>query len=245
MVENVTLKAQLRGTSVPAQVPPPPEIYPYPPPWMSYTPSYMMNRQRYQVPLVPIPKLKSQALAPAPKSSQKVEKKKSEVKTKKVTSVSFLGVLFFMILFGGLVPLLKLRYGGIREPSMSGESFVSGFYVKNHGRVLTIDGPVNETGYFGKYGGKDHSSHYGLEGQGEINQKNSNKAVDEFVHVGNGSDPLVVSLYVPRNLIIQSVLASEKAMAFHRSADKKNREISLAVPGDLAPAILGIHPHLY
>ncbi|KAK6791898.1 hypothetical protein RDI58_010979 [Solanum bulbocastanum] len=32
MAENVTLKAQLRGTGVPAQVSPPPGIYPYPPP---------------------------------------------------------------------------------------------------------------------------------------------------------------------------------------------------------------------
>ncbi|KAG5611452.1 hypothetical protein H5410_022733 [Solanum commersonii] len=212
MVENVTLKAQLGGTSVHAQVPSPLGIYPYPPPWISYTPSYMMSRQRSQVPLVPIPKLKSQALLPAPKSSNKVEKKKSEVKTKKVASVSFLGVLFFMLLFGGLVPLLKLRYRGIREPSMSGEFF------------------------------------------GESNQKNTNKAADEFAHVGNGSDPLAASLYVPRNdklvniygnLIIQSVLASEKAMAFHGSADKKNREAGLSVPGDLAPAIPGIHPRLY
>ncbi|KAG5611470.1 hypothetical protein H5410_022751 [Solanum commersonii] len=226
MVENVTLKAQLGGTSVHAQVPSPLGIYPYPPPWISYTPSYMMSQQRSQVPLVPIPKLKSQALPPAPKSSKNVEKKKSEVKTKKVASVSFLGVLFFMLLFGGLVPLLKLRYGGIREPSMSGESFVSGFYVKHHGRVLTVDGPVNGTGCSGKYGGKDHSS-----------------------HCGRGA-----SLYVPRNdklvdidgnLIIQSVLASEKAMAFHGSADKKNRKAGLAVPGDLALAILGIHPRLY
>ncbi|WMV25568.1 hypothetical protein MTR67_018953 [Solanum verrucosum] len=75
-----------------------------------------------QVPLVSIPKLKSQALAPAPKSRKKVEKNKSEVKTKKVTSVSFLGVLFFMLLFGWLVPLLKVRYGGMREPFLSEES---------------------------------------------------------------------------------------------------------------------------
>ncbi|KAK4721496.1 hypothetical protein R3W88_011729 [Solanum pinnatisectum] len=233
---------------------PPPEIYPYPPPWMSYTQSYMMNRQGSQVPLVPIPKLKSQALAPAPKSSKNVEKKKSEVKTKKVARVSFLGVLFFMMLFGGLVPLLKLRYGGIREPSMTRESFVSGFYAKHHGRVLTIAGAVNETSYFGKYGAKDHSSHCGQGGQGESNQQNTNKVANEFVHVGNGSDPLAASQYVPRNdklveidgnLIIQFVLASEKAMAFHRSADKKNREAGIAVPGDLSPAILGIHPCLY
>ncbi|KAK6791893.1 hypothetical protein RDI58_010974 [Solanum bulbocastanum] len=213
-----------------------------------------MSRQRSQVPLVPIPKLKSQALAPAPKSSKKVEEKKSEVKTKKVASVIFLDVLFFMLLFGGLVPLLKVRCGGIREPSMSGESFVSGFYVKHHGRVLTIVRPVNWTGCSGKYGGKDHSLHCGWGGKGENNKKNTNKAANEFAHVGNGSDPLEASLYVPRNdklveidgnLIIQFVLASEKAMAFHGSADKKNREACLAVPSYLAPAIPGIHPCLY
>ena len=69
------------------------------------------------VTLVSIPKLKPQAIVPASTSRKKVEKKKSEVKTKKVatsgcghycTSVSFLGVLFFMLLFGGLVPLSKV-----------------------------------------------------------------------------------------------------------------------------------------
>ncbi|KAK6791891.1 hypothetical protein RDI58_010972 [Solanum bulbocastanum] len=179
---------------------------------------------------------------------------KSEVKTMKVVSVSFFGVLFFIMLFGGLVPLLKLRYGGITEPSMSGESFMSGFYIKHRGRVLTIDGLVNETGYSGKYSGKDHSSHYGQGGQGESNQKNTNKVADMFVHVGNGSDPLAASLYVPTNdklvevdgnLIIQSILASEKIMAFRGSADMENREAGLTVPGDLAPIIPGIHLSLY
>ncbi|KAM3325145.1 hypothetical protein P3S67_000269 [Capsicum chacoense] len=60
---------------------------------------------------VPISKSKPRAAVSAPKSSKKVEKKKSEVKTKKVASISFLGVLFFMVLFGGLVPLLNVRYG--------------------------------------------------------------------------------------------------------------------------------------
>ena len=60
------------------------------------------------VTLVSIPKLKPQAIVPASTSRKKVEKKKSEVKTKKVASVSFLGVLFFMLLFGGLVPLSKV-----------------------------------------------------------------------------------------------------------------------------------------
>jgi len=115
-------------------------------------------------------------------------------------------------------------------------------------------GPVNEIGYSAKYSGKDHSSHCGRGGHGESNQKNTNKATNKFVHLGNGSDSLAASLYVPRNdklveidgnLIIQCVSASEKAMAFHGSADKKNRETGLTVPGDLAPVIPGIHPRLY
>ncbi|WMV26052.1 hypothetical protein MTR67_019437 [Solanum verrucosum] len=90
--------------------------------------------------------------------------------------------------------------------------------------------------------------------QGERNQENTNKAADTFVHVGNGSDSLAASLYVLSNdklvnihgnSIIQSVFASEKAMASHGSADKKNSKAGLAVPGDLAPAVPGIHPCLY
>ena len=74
------------------------------------------------MPLVSIPKLKPQTVLSAPKSSKKVQKKKSEVKPKKVASVSFLGVLFFMLLYDGLVPLLNVRYGGMREAFMSGNS---------------------------------------------------------------------------------------------------------------------------
>lgn len=59
---------------------------------------------------------------PTPTRNKKVEKKKSEVKTKKVSTVRFLGVLFFMLLLGGLIPSLKVRYGGMREPFMSGDS---------------------------------------------------------------------------------------------------------------------------
>ena len=80
---------------------------------------------RYQMPLVPIPKLKSQALAPAPKSNKRVEKKKSEIKQRKFLVLCSLVCcssscsLFFIFLFGGLVPLLKDKYGGMREPIMS------------------------------------------------------------------------------------------------------------------------------
>uniref|UniRef100_M1DE75 TGACG-sequence-specific DNA-binding protein TGA-1B n=1 Tax=Solanum tuberosum TaxID=4113 RepID=M1DE75_SOLTU len=129
-------------------------------------------------------------IASSPKSSKKVEKKKNEVKTKKVASVNFLGMLFFMLLF---------------------------VFEKYHGRVLTINGPMNGTDYSGKYDGIDHSSLCGRGGQGESNQQNTNKASYVFVCVGLASDPLAASFYVPRNgtlvkiegnLIIQSVLAS-------------------------------------
>jgi len=71
---------------------------------------------------------------------------------------------------------------------------------------------------------------------------------------GNGSNSLAASLYVPSNdklveihgnSIIQCVFSSEKAMASHGSVDKKNSEAGLAVPGDLAPAVPGIHHCLY
>ncbi|KAL0359653.1 UNVERIFIED_CONTAM: bZIP transcription factor 17 [Sesamum angustifolium] len=61
------------------------------------------------------------------------------------------------------------------------------------------------------------SVQYGQRGGGE-------PSADELVRLGNGSEPLAASLYVPRNdklvkidgnLIIHSVLASEKAMASH------------------------------
>uniref|UniRef100_M1DJI6 Transcription factor hy5 n=1 Tax=Solanum tuberosum TaxID=4113 RepID=M1DJI6_SOLTU len=93
-------------------------------------------------------------------------------------------------------------------------------FVKHHGRVLNIDGPVNGTGYSGKYGGIDHSSLCGRGGQGESNQQNTNKASDVFVYVGLACDPLATSFYVPRNdtlvkieghLVTQSMLASEKS----------------------------------
>ncbi|KAK6791897.1 hypothetical protein RDI58_010978 [Solanum bulbocastanum] len=145
-----------------------------------------MKRRGSQVKLVYILMLKPRALVLAPRSSKKVYKKKNEVKTKKVASVSFLGVWFFMLLFGGLVPLFKVRYGGMREPFMSGDSY--------------------------------HSLHCGWGGQGESNQKNTNKATDKFIHF---------------------VFGSEKAKAFHGSADTKNSEASLTVPGDLAPAVPG------
>ncbi|KAG5611449.1 hypothetical protein H5410_022730 [Solanum commersonii] len=76
MTENVTLKAQLGATGVPRQVPPPPGMYPHSLLMDVIIQPCMIKPQGSQVPLVPIPKLKPQAVVPMSKSSKKVEKKK-------------------------------------------------------------------------------------------------------------------------------------------------------------------------
>ncbi|CAN4076492.1 unnamed protein product [Withania somnifera] len=254
MSENATLRSQMSSTGVPLQMPPPPGMYPHPPvmyPWMPCAPTYMVKPQGSQVPLVPIPRLKPQAAVPPPKSSKKVENKKTEMKTKRVASISFLGLLFFMLLFGGLVPVVNLRYGGSREPFTSRDSSWSGYNERHHGRVLAVDGLVNTSSYPGHHNGRDYSNNCSGRGQGGDSRPNFNKGANEFISSDNGSEPLMASLYVPRNdklvkidgnLIIHSVLASEKA----RNGDRKsNGETGLAVPRDLPPAIPGRHPRHY
>ncbi|KAH0693451.1 hypothetical protein KY285_020548 [Solanum tuberosum] len=85
--------------------------------------------------------------------------------------------------------------------------------IGSHSKVETIGSRARAKN------GKDHNSLCDRGGQGESNQHNTNKVANEFVHLGNGSDPLAASLYAPRN-------------------DK-------LVPGDLSPAVPGIHPRLY
>ncbi|XP_022899651.1 bZIP transcription factor 17-like [Olea europaea var. sylvestris] len=245
MAENATLRQQLgggTGTGLPPPIaPPPPGAYPHPAmmyPWMQYPPPYVMKPQGSQ-PLVPIPRLKPQQPMAAPKPSKKVDKKKNDgVKTKKVAGVSFLGLLFFLMLFGGLVPMVNVRYGGVTESFTGGDTYAEGgFYGKHRGRVLIVNGTENGDG-------RDFncSKSCGWRGHGGGGQ-----SADEFARVGNGNDLLVASLYVPRNdklvkidgnLIIHSVLASEKAMASHKDdRAKTGGETGLAVPRDLAPAI--------
>lgn len=230
MAENVTLRQQMGGGAAvppPPTVPPPPGMYPHPAmmyPWMPYAPPIMVKPQGSQVPLVPIPRLKPQQKSQPPKVSKKAEGKKNEgPKTKKVAGISFLGLLFFIMLFGGLAPMVNMRYGGVRETLTGGESYVGGgFYEKHQGRVLMVNGSVAD----GKYGNSE----------GKPN-------VDGSVRLCNESEPLVASLYVPRNdklvkidgnLIIHSVLASEKAMSSHKN---RGDETGLAVPGGLAPGV--------
>lgn len=247
MAENATLRQQMGSGGAaaappavappPMGAPPPPGMYTHPAmmyPWMPYAQPYMMKSQGSQVPLVPIPRLKPQQPAQTLKTSKKVESKKNEgPKTKKVAGVSFLGLLFFIMLFGGLAPMVNVRYGGAREAFTGGESYIRAeFNEKHRGRVLMVNGTeFNEK----------HSVHHGQRGQGST----GDPSAEEFVRLGNGSEALAASLYVPRNdklvkidgnLIIHSVLASEKAMASNRNG---GGETGLAVPGDLAPAIPG------
>ncbi|CAI9765715.1 unnamed protein product [Fraxinus pennsylvanica] len=265
MAENATLRQQLgagNGMAVPPPMAPPPSgVYPHPAmmyPWMQYPAPYAMKPQGSQVPLVPIPRLKPQQHVASPNPSTKVDgKKKDGVKTKKVAGVSFLGLLFFIMLFGGLVPMVNVRYGGVRESFTGGETYIDdGFYRKHHGRVLMVNGSE----YGEKFGdGIDFNCTKNCGWRGHVG---GGPSVDEFARVGNGNDPLAASLYVPRNdklvkidgnLIIHSVLASEKAMASRKDdGDEASVETGLAVPRDLAPAIpvLGVgknggrHPHL-
>ncbi|KAG6411767.1 hypothetical protein SASPL_129851 [Salvia splendens] len=140
----------------------------------------------------------------------------------------------------GLAPMVNVRYGGAREAFRGGESYIAGGFSENHpGRVLMVNG----TGFDEKHSGRrDYSSVYhGQRGQ----ESPGDPRADESVCLGNGTEPLAASLYVPMNnklvkidgnLIIHSVLASEKAMASNQNG---GGETGLAVPVDLAPAIPG------
>ncbi|XP_071686506.1 bZIP transcription factor 17-like [Rutidosis leptorrhynchoides] len=251
--ENATLKQQMvagAGGGVGGGVCPPHVMYPPHPamapmgyPWMP-CPPYVVKSQGSQVPLVPIPRLKPQSQQPASshkskktdvKKTEGVTTTKSKTKTKKVASISFLGLLLFIVMFGGLVPIMNVRFNGasISDSGYNGVSSDYKFYNQT-GRVLMGDEHVN---------GSNHRTGIGSE--------------------RNDSEPLVASLYVPRNdklvkidgnLIIHSVLASEKAMASREEqGTSKKEDTGLAVALDLVPAISvssvgrngGRQPHMY
>ncbi|KAL9251263.1 bZIP transcription factor 17-like protein [Drosera capensis] len=225
MAENTTLRQQLTGGAgvcmAPPMPAPPPGMYPMAPvgyPWMP-CPPYVVKPQGSQVPLVPIPRLKPQHPAPAPKVNKKSEGKKSDGKTKKVASISLLGFLFFMMLFGGLVPMINVKYGGVgSEPGL-----ISGRVDDGHtGKVLRFESHVNGTQ--GSSGGKyDHVNGHcvGMNCRRLAGtDMEPNKEHLKSGSVDNASEPLVASLYVPRNdklvkidgnLIIHSIMATEKA----------------------------------
>ncbi|KAJ4971265.1 hypothetical protein NE237_004364 [Protea cynaroides] len=282
MVENASLRQQLSGGGItPPGIYPPPPLAPMAYTWVPYA-SYPVKPQGSQVPLVPIPKLKPQQ---STTKAKKPESKKVETKTKKVASVSLLGVLFFMLLFGFLVRFVNVRYGVNEEVRGGLQFFNNRVYGNHHGRVLTVARRNNEsdhnvavrlgTGKSYLSGVDAKSIHYKRNrSEGVKSEVKQNVGDSEHLPLGNASEPLVASLYVPRNdklvkidgnLIIHSVLASEKAMKLSYAASemesdkatassaREARETGLAIAGKL-PSVFGVaqggrnaerHPHMY
>ncbi|KAJ4904016.1 bZIP transcription factor 17 [Raphanus sativus] len=212
MAENAALRQQLGGC-------PPPPMGMYPPmayPWMPCPPPYMVKQQGGQVPLIPIPRLKPQNTL----GSSKGKSKKSEARTKKVASISFLGLLFCLFLFGALSPIVNVDYGGI-----------SGAFYGNYRSSYVTDQVV-----------------YNQHRNRVLDTSRRDSATESSVPPGNGSEPLAASLFVPRNdklvkidgnLIINSILASEKAVASRKASESNEsskadgvipKERSLALP---------------
>ncbi|XP_011040731.1 PREDICTED: uncharacterized protein LOC105136917 [Populus euphratica] len=256
MAENATLRQQLSGNGAC----PPPMYAPMAPyPWVPCAP-YVVKPQGSQVPLVPIPRLKPQQAVPVAKP-KKVESKKGEGKTKKVASVSLFGFLFFILLFRYLVPIVDVKFGGVREGGMGGLGFVSEkFYDQHKGRVLIVDGHTNGSHEKVGVGYSNYRRHCERGHNGCLEHDSANKGAserlpgsDECGQFGNASEHLVASLYVPRNdklvkidgnLIIHSVLASERAMASHEGPEVNiTKETALAIPGVGNNG--GRHSHVY
>ncbi|KAK6944483.1 Basic-leucine zipper domain [Dillenia turbinata] len=284
MAENASLRQQLSsGGMCPV---PPQGMYPHAPmapmayPWVPCAP-YVVKSQGSQVPLVPIPRLRQQQPVSATKV-KKTENKKSEVKSKKIPGVSFLGLLLFIFILSG-IHMVTNKYGGVEDTVLSASyQNQTGFHDPTNGRVFLVNGhhsgsdPDTVVGFenggpVDTPNGFDYRIHSEKRRFGGEDSKDENKqgspsfaGSDEFVRKDNSSEPLVASLYVPRNdklvkidgnLIIHSVLASEKAMASHAapkaknigesglpsnvaSGLKKTGENSLAIAGHLPPALV-------
>ncbi|VFQ61548.1 unnamed protein product [Cuscuta campestris] len=243
MAENACLRQQIGGGGVgmsPANPPPPPGVYaPVMYPWMPCTPPYFVKPQGSNVPLVPIPRLKPQ------QSVSSTKKKERKIKT--AASVSFLGLFFFILMFGGLVPMINVRYGGMKEAVLGGNYVKNGLYDNHRGRVLAANGTGNCVG-FGN--GKHFSDGFHC-GETDHNGDEPNVDLTKTVYSQNGSEPLTASLYVPRNdklvkidgnLIIHSILASEKAMTANGSGEMERiQETGLAIPSDFPPSMRNSH----
>ncbi|GLJ44331.1 hypothetical protein SUGI_0928290 [Cryptomeria japonica] len=220
--ENVKLKQQLASLNPNAN---PLPCYPSWPPPFPY-PAYPLPAVAAagRVPLLPIPRLKS-----SPPSSK--SRKKSLSKTqhhdenpskriKKMASVAFLG--FFSIII--------LLFGGIDTFRSNVTELSPGLYLLNGGgRVLTSWKGYNSTVPHFK---PVNNNIYDLDrGKGKGKEEIINSAYPQ-----NLSEPLVASLFVPRNdklvkidgnLIIHAVLAGEKALKSNKEdivSDKRESE---------------------
>ncbi|KAL4203321.1 hypothetical protein AMTRI_Chr01g103440 [Amborella trichopoda] len=257
--ENMNLRHQLIALSPTSNAYAQPSSLPSHFPWVPCS-SYAMNPQNglgfppgSQVPLLPIPRLRTQQTVSSSKGrkSSKVNGKdgdgsKPSKRIKKVASVSFLGFFLFLLFFGGLIPVLDFRHGKISDQG-----------VPPKGRVLIIRDHVNTSdrrevidlvnGDFGKENW-DYAKHKrdGYRDSGtEAKQKERGSHSLPFsdtkgsVRPDNASEPMVASLYVPRNdklvkidgnLILHAVLASEKAVA--SSAGRESEKQTMAPDGE-------------
>ncbi|XP_010554741.1 PREDICTED: bZIP transcription factor 17 [Tarenaya hassleriana] len=256
MAENATLRQLGAGTGIcPPQHHPlsPPGMYPpmapMHHPWMP-CPPYMVKPQGSQMPLIPIPRLKPQQPVSVSKS-KKSESKKSEPKTKKVASISFLGLLLCLFLFGALAPIVNINYGGI-SGALYGEyrsDYITNQVLDQHkGRVLDVNGRLSRSGDVDG-SGTEFSNSNGAKCRIDTDGRagKSMSVTDHVMPAGNDSEPLVASLFVPRNdklvkidgnLIIHSIVASEKAIATRKASETNNeRKTVLSIPEDFSPAL--------
>nr|QEO19168.1 putative bZIP transcription factor 39-like isoform X2 [Cymbidium ensifolium] len=224
MAENMSLKQQLSGSGGSGF---PPGVYPSPSfgsmhfPWAPY-PALAFRQQGSPVPLVPIPKLKSQQ-AVASQTKVKTEKTKRESKIRKVASITLLGFLFFVLIFGGLIR----RVDHIFEESRNfgAVTVKNGLLDNPNGMVLSVSGRTRSVTSFDKVGfnnGRNSKGDYNSFQDGKLGSEDKSWPSDGRMIIQNSSESLPALLYVPRNgkhveidgnLIINSVLASEKAVA--------------------------------
>ncbi|KAH7677233.1 Basic-leucine zipper domain-containing protein [Dioscorea alata] len=190
------------GTAPPMAVYPP--MAPMHFPWIPCG-GYAMRPNGSQVPLVPIPRLKTQQAAPAPKAKGK---------SKKVASISFLGLLFIMFIAGVVVPQVSnLGYGvsdmGGVKGRILGEQRDRNSGVSNYPNVFN-----------------------GTEEVGTM--KNSSESLPAFLYVPRNGKHVKIN----GNLIIHSFLAGEKAMKKARdTTGKDSEETGLAIAGNVGSAL--------
>jgi hypothetical protein len=212
--ENAALKQQLGGAAggTPPSLPMYPAVYPLPMPWVH--PAYAMRGS--QVPLVPIPRLKPQQ--PVTAASEPPTKKAR--KTKKVASVSLLGLLCLAMVCGCLIPAINQMYGAV--DAGEGVSFGPSYH---HGRVLAVEGPHNSV----------------VEGTDPKPPKNASETLPALLYLPKNGKHVKIN----GNLVIKSIVASEEAYSRRSSYDGKSHgsqgkeETSLAIPGYVSPLKAG------
>ncbi|KAL0922938.1 hypothetical protein M5K25_006969 [Dendrobium thyrsiflorum] len=234
MAENASLKQQLGVSGTTAFSPgvySPPSIVPMNFPWAPY-PAFAFRQQVSPVPLVPIPKLKSQQAA-ASQTAKKTEKKR-ESKIRKVASITFLGIFFFVLIVGGLIGRVDHRSEESRN--VGAATIKNGLLGSPNGMVLSVSGRTRSLTGSEQFGfNNGQYSKVGVDTSfqnGKVGPKDKSWPSNSLMITQNSSESLPALLYVPRNgkhveingnLIINSVLATEKGVAEVKSRDQPKK----------------------